>query len=62
MEMNAKERLQSACSQLADVQTSLNKAMGTVEKPGNKEEVQKALTAVNDAVSIANSACQKYRD
>ena len=36
--------------------------MSTVEKQDNKQEIQKALTAVNNAVSVVNSACQNYRD
>ena len=43
-------------------QSALNQAMSTVEKPNNKQEIEKALTEVNNAVSVANSACQNYRD
>ena len=62
MHMNAKQQLESACSQLSVAQNALNQAMSTVEKPNNKEEIQKALNAVNNAVSVAHSACQNYRD
>ncbi|MGL5346883.1 MAG: hypothetical protein ACRDA3_06005 [Peptostreptococcaceae bacterium] len=62
MQKNAKQELQSACNQLSSVKNALNQAMSTVEKPNNKQEVQKALDAVNNAVSVANSACNNYQD
>lgn len=62
MQMNAKDQLQSACNQLATAQGALNQAMSSVEKPENKQEIEKALNAINNAVSVSNSACQNYRD
>lgn len=62
MKMNAKGHLDQACSELQHVQSCLNQAMQTVEKPNNKQEIQKALSAVNQAMSVANSACENYRD
>ncbi|MBP3931960.1 MAG: hypothetical protein J6D47_20610 [Peptostreptococcaceae bacterium] len=43
-------------------QNALNQAMSTVEKQNNRQEIEKSLNAVNNAVSIANNACQNYRD
>ncbi|MBQ6630630.1 MAG: hypothetical protein IJH55_00655 [Romboutsia sp.] len=62
MPMNAKQQLQSACTQLGVAQNALNQAMSTVEKEDNRKELQKALNAVNNAVSVANNANQNYRD
>ena len=62
MHMNAKQQLESACSHLSVAQNALNQAMSTVEKQNNRQEIEKSLNAVNNAVSIANNACQNYRD
>ena len=52
MQMNAKDQLQSACNQLSTAQGALNQAMSSVEKPENKQEIEKALNAINNAVSV----------
>ncbi|MCF0148986.1 MAG: hypothetical protein HUJ77_11390 [Clostridium sp.] len=62
MQNNAKDQLQIACNQLSSAQSSLNQAISTVEKLNNKEEIEKALTAVSNAVSVANSSYQNYKD
>lgn len=62
MQKNAKDQLQDACSQLQNVQGALNQAMSTVEKPNNKQEIQKTLTAVQNAMSVASSAMSNYQD
>ena len=45
-------------------QSALNQAMSTVEKPNNKQEIEKALTAVNNAVAqiVENEAVQEEDD
>ena len=40
MQKNAKQQLQSARTQLSIAQNSLNQAMGTVEKPNNKQQIK----------------------
>ena len=62
MKMNAKDHLNQACNELHHVQSCLNQAMTTVEKPNNKQEIQKALTAVNNAMNVVDSANASYRD
>ncbi len=62
MQKNAKQQLQSACTQLSIVQNSLNQAMDTVEKPNNKQQIKNALYAINNAIDVANTAWQNYQD
>ncbi len=62
MQKNAKEQLREACCQLQYAKNELDQAMDTVEKQQNKQEIQKALSAIESASTVANNAMQNYRD
>lgn len=62
MQKNAKEQLREACCQLQCAKSELSQAMNTVEKQQNKQEIQKALSAIESASTVANNAMQNYRD
>ncbi|WP_304341529.1 hypothetical protein [Metaclostridioides mangenotii] len=62
MQKNAKQHLQDACGQLKNVSDCLNQAMGTVEKPENRQEVEKALNAVKSACTVGDNALNNFRD
>lgn len=62
MQKNAKDQLKDACCQLQCAKDGLNQAMSTVEKQQNKQEIKKALNAIESASTVANNAMQNYRD
>ena len=59
---NARQHVQSALSDLENAQECLNKAVGSVEKPQNKQHIQNTLNAVNTALQQANSTLSTYQE
>lgn len=62
MKKNAREQLQCACNQLQSAEHALTQAMSTVEKPHNKQEIEKTLNSVQNTLSVAHDAMTNYRD
>lgn len=59
---NAKQQVQQAFSQLTDVKNALNKALDTVEKPENRQQIQNTLNAVENAINTTSTALTNYKD
>lgn len=59
---NAKQQVQKVFSQLNDAKTSLNEAIGSVEKPENKQQIQNTLNAVENAINTTSTTLSNYKD
>ncbi|HZK85771.1 MAG TPA: EscE/YscE/SsaE family type III secretion system needle protein co-chaperone [Desulfosporosinus sp.] len=58
---NAKQHVQDVTNHLQSAQNCLNTALGSVEKPENKQEIQNTLNAVNGALQTANTTLTNYK-
>jgi len=58
---NAKQHVQDVTNHLQNAQNCLNTALGSVEKPENKQEIQNTLDAVNGALQTANTTLTNYK-
>lgn len=58
---NAKQHVQDVVTGLQNAQNCLNSALGSVEKPENKQDIQKTLDAVNGALQNANTTISNYK-
>jgi hypothetical protein len=59
---NARQHVQDVTTHLQDAQNCLNKALGTVEKPQNKQQIQNTLNAVNTALQTATTTLSNYQE
>ncbi|CAH2214378.1 EscE/YscE/SsaE family type III secretion system needle protein co-chaperone [Tepidibacter aestuarii] len=59
---NAKVHVQKAKQQLQSSTDYLNNALSTVEQPQNKENIEKTLKAVHDAMQIVNDTLNTYQE
>lgn len=59
---NAKQQVQKVFSQLNDARNSLNAALGSAEKPENKQQIQNSLNAVENAINTTSTALTNYKD
>lgn len=58
---NAKQHVQDVVAGLQNAQNCLNSALGSVEKPENKQAIQGTLDAVNGALTNANTTMSNYK-
>lgn len=59
---NAKQQVQKVFSQLSEAKNSLNQALGSAEKPENKQQIQNTLNAVENAINTTSTALSNYKD
>lgn len=59
---NARENVNCVLNKLTEAQQELTSAVGTVEKPYNKQNIQGILDSVNQAVQNANSTLSNYQE
>ena len=59
---NAKQHVQDVTTHLQDAKNCLNNALGSVEKPENKQQIQNTLTSVDDAIQKANTTLSNYTE
>lgn len=60
MKKNARQHVNDVYSQLQSAENCLNEALNTVEKPENKERIEKTLCSVQDALHCASSTLSNY--
>ncbi|MCT4508457.1 MAG: hypothetical protein N4A48_06795 [Tepidibacter sp.] len=59
---NAKHHVQMVQQQLQSATDCLNNALGTVEKPQNRQKIQETLNAVNGAMQAVNNTLNNYQE
>jgi hypothetical protein len=59
---NAKQYVDEVCGQLQNSKNCLSKALDSVEKPENKQKIQTALHAVNNALEATVNTLTNYKD
>lgn len=59
---NAKQHVQDVREKLQCSTDCLNKALGTVEKPENRQKIQETLNAVNSAMQSVNNTLNNYQE
>jgi hypothetical protein len=59
---NAKQHVQDVTNHLQDAKNCLNNALGTVEKPENRQKIQDTLNAVDGALQTANTTLSSYKE
>ena len=59
---NAKQHVQMVQQQLQSSTDCLNNALGTVEKPENRQKIQETLNAVNGAMQSVNNTLNNYQE
>jgi len=57
---NAKQHVQDVTNHLQDAKNCLNNALGSVEKPENKQQIQNTLTSVDEALQKATTTLSNY--
>lgn len=59
---NAKQNVQNVYDKLVTCMDSLNQALDSVEKMENKQRIQSAAGAVDNAIEAANHALANYQE
>ena len=59
---NAKQHVQDVTNHLRDAQNCLNNALGSVEKPENRTQIQNTLNAVDSALQNATTTLSNYKE
>lgn len=59
---NAKQYVDDVCGQLQNSKNCLDKALNSVEKPENKEKIQNALRAVDNALHATINTLTNYEE
>lgn len=62
MQINSKEHLETAFSQIKSASSCLHEALSNVEKDSNKQQIQRTLATVEKAVYAAANAISNYQD
>ena len=62
MQKNAIQHVQDVTNHLQTAQSCLNQALGSVEKPENRQKIQDTLNAVNSALQTANTTISSYKE
>ena len=57
---NAKQHVQDVSESLKNAQNCLNNALGSVEKPENKQQIENTLKSVDEALKNANATLSNY--
>jgi len=57
---NAKQHVQDVSEGLQNAQNCLNSALGSVEKPENKKQIEKTLKSVDEALKNAKTTLSNY--
>jgi len=57
---NAKQHVQDVSESLKNAQNCLNNALGSVEKPENKQQIENTLKSVNEALKNAKLTLSNY--
>jgi len=57
---NAKQHVQDVSEGLQNAQNCLNSALGSVEKPENKNQIEKTLKSVDEALKNAKTTLSNY--
>jgi len=57
---NAKQNVQDVTEGLQNAQNCLNNALGSVEKPENKQQIENTLKSVDEALKNANATLSNY--
>ena len=57
---NAKQHVQDVAEGLQNAQNCLNSALGSVEKPENKKQIENTLKSVDEALKKAKTTLSNY--
>ena len=57
---NAKQHVQDVSESLQNAQNCLDNALGSVEKPENKQQIENTLKSVNEALKNAKLTLSNY--